>query len=134
MHADFYAVDMTQKQEVEIQVVAAGEEPEFEVGLMLLQALDSVTISALPADIPASIEVDISELSMDNPITIADMPAIPGVEYVTPEEEVVFTVIATREEDLDEEIAEEDVEPELVGEEGEEGEEAAPSSEDSEEE
>lgn len=137
IHADFYAVDMTQKQDVSIQVVAAGEEPEFEVGLMLLQALDSVNISALPADIPASIEVDISELSLENSITVADLPALSGVEYTDPPEEVVFTVVMTREEDLDEEIVDEDAEPELVGEEGEEGEEGegAPeaSDEDSEE-
>lgn len=121
LHADFYAVNMTEKQEVSIQIVATGEEPEFEVGLMMLQALDAVMISALPADIPASIEVDISEVSMENSITIADLPAVPGVEYIDPAEEVVFTVVATREEDLDEEIVDEDAEPELVGEEGEEG-------------
>jgi large subunit ribosomal protein L25 len=120
LHADLYAVNMMEKQLVSIQVVAAGEEPEFEVGLMLLQALDSINISALPADIPASIAVDISELSMENSITVADLPVIPGVEYTDALDEVVFTVVATREEELDEPIVDEDAEPEVIGE-GEEG-------------
>lgn len=129
IHADFYAVNMREKQEVSIQVVGVGQEPEFEVGLMLLQALDSVIISALPADIPASIEVDISELSLENSITIADLPAIQGVEYVGEPDEVVFTVVMTREEDLDEEIVDDGAEPEVVGE-GEEGDEEAPAAAD----
>ncbi|MEX1018420.1 MAG: 50S ribosomal protein L25 [Litorilinea sp.] len=133
MHADLYAVDMTEKQEVSIQLVAIGEEPEFEIGLMMLQSMDSVLISALPADIPAAIEVDITALSAENSITVADLPALPGVEYVDPADEVVFTVVATREEDLDEEIADEDVEPEVVGEEGDEEGDADARSDDSDE-
>jgi large subunit ribosomal protein L25 len=119
LHADFYAVNMLEKQEVTSQVIGVNA-PEFEVGLMMLQALDSVTISALPSDIPASIEVDLSELSLENSITIADLPVLPGVEYVNDLEEAVFTVIATREEELDEEpVLDEDAEPEVIGEEGE---------------
>ena len=81
----------------------------------MLQPLDSVDIRALPADIPAVIEVDITDLDLDNPVTIADLPAIEGVEYVGEPEEPVFNMIAMRvEEEEEEEIEEEITEPEVL--------------------
>ncbi len=119
IHADFYAVDMTQEQEVSIAVHPTGEIEQLEVGFMMYQAMDTVVIHALPSNIPASIEVDISALTMENSITIADMPEIEGVSYVGEPDEAIFTVITTRvEEELEEEEVEEEIlEPELVGEE-----------------
>ena len=35
-------------------------------GLMVLQQMDTVAISALPADIPATVEVDITNLDMES--------------------------------------------------------------------
>jgi large subunit ribosomal protein L25 len=116
LHADFYAVNMNEKQEVSVPVVSNGEPDALATGLMVLQALDAVHISALPADIPASIEVDITKLDPDTPITIADLPAMPGVEYLGDPGEHLFTMIATRVQEEEEEAPteEEMVEPELV--------------------
>jgi large subunit ribosomal protein L25 len=115
MHADFYAVSMTEKQEVSVQVVSVGKPSALTTGLMVLQTLDSVEISALPADIPAIVEVDISSLDMDNPITIAHLPSIPGVEYLGEPDEHVFVLMATREAEEEEApVAEVMAEPEVV--------------------
>lgn len=120
MHADFYAVNMREKQEVDVSIVSINQPAAMAGGLLILQALDSVTLEALPTDIPAVIEVDITELNIDNAITVADLPHMEGVEYLTDAEEPVFTMQATREEtaeDLaDEEgLAEDGAVPELVG-------------------
>lgn len=116
LHADLYAVNMNEKQEVSVPVVSIGKPDALIAGLMVLQALDAVHISALPADIPASVEVDITKLDAETPITIADLPALPGVEYLSDPGEHLFTMIATRVEEEEEAVETEEalVEPELV--------------------
>ena len=96
LHADFYAVSMREKQQVSVSITPMGEPTALEPGLMLLQALDSIDLEALPANIPASIEVDVTGLDMDNAITVADLPAIDGVEYLVDPDEPVFNMILTR--------------------------------------
>jgi large subunit ribosomal protein L25 len=117
MHVDLYAVNMSEKQEVSVQVVGVGKPAALMPGLMVLQQLDAVELSALPADIPAVIEVDISGLDLETPVTVANLPALPGIEYLAAPEEHVFVLIATREEAEEEEPVAEEVmaEPELVG-------------------
>ncbi|MBV7333868.1 50S ribosomal protein L25 [Chloroflexi bacterium TSY] len=119
MHADFYAVSMRDKQQVSVPIVSVGEPEELGAGLMVLQALEQVEIEALPSDIPASIEIDISNLTLEKAISVAELPAIEGVEYLTDPEEAVFTMLATRvseedEEEVSEEVLEGGEEPEVV--------------------
>ncbi len=128
LHVDFYAVDLTEKQQVSIPVQSTGKVEAMAVGLMVYQALDQITVEALPSDMPANIEVDITKLTTEEPIIVANLPQLEGVEYINEADEAVFTLIVTRsEEELEaaEETAEvEDaIEPELVGGEDEEGEE-----------
>lgn len=121
MHADFYAVNMREKQQVSVSVIGNGTPEAMEPGLMLLQALESVEVEALPNNLPASVEIDLTSLTPDTPITVADLPAMQGVDYVTDSEETVFTIVATREEsDLDalEGEPEAGAEPEIIAETG----------------
>ena len=80
---------------------------------ILLKLHEAIHIEALPADIPGEIEVDISPMTMERPITIADLPKVKGVSYVDDPEEVLFNLQLTREE-VAEEAAATDVEPEVV--------------------
>jgi len=98
MHADFYAVNMTEQQRVQVPIVPVGKAGNFGAEALVVQALDHVEIEALPSDIPAHIEVDISVLeSVDSPpITVADLPVIAGVVYMASPEEAVFSVVQTR--------------------------------------
>ena len=116
MHADFYAVSMTETQEVEVPIVSTGEPEALAAGLMVLQALDQVLIEALPAAIPSHIEVDITALDLDRMITVADLPQLDGVTYLTDESEPVFNMVTTRAEEEEETELEEGemAEPEVV--------------------
>ncbi|MBX3015429.1 MAG: 50S ribosomal protein L25 [Caldilineaceae bacterium] len=96
LHIDFYAVDLTEKQHVQVPVHSVGKPETLAQGLMVLQALDHVTVEALPRDIPTHIEVSITKLTLEEPITVADLPVIEGVAYVNEAEESVFTLIVTR--------------------------------------
>ncbi|MBI1294380.1 50S ribosomal protein L25 [bacterium] len=118
MHADFYAVNMTEQQRVQVPIVPVGKAGNFGAEALVVQSLDHVEIEALPSDIPAHIEVDISVLeSVDSPpITVADLPVVAGVVYMAAPEEAVFSVVQTRaavEEDTTEEESTE-AEPALI--------------------
>lgn len=113
LHADFYAVNMTEKQHVSVPLVATGKPVGMVAGMMVLKLHEAIHVEALPADIPGEIEIDISALEMDRPITIADLPQIKGIAYVDDPEEVLFNLQQTREEAA-EEAAEGAAEPEVV--------------------
>lgn len=97
LHVDFYAVSMREKQEVEVPVVGVGEPEGLGGDVMVLQVLDTVLVEALPADIPAQIEVDLSLLKPGEKdvITVADLPKIPGVEYLEDADAAVFSLSMT---------------------------------------
>ena len=113
LHADFYAVNMSEKQRVTVPLITVGKPAGMVTGVMVLKLHEAIHIEALPADIPGEIEVDISPMTMERPITIADLPNVKGVSYVDDPEEVLFNLQLTREE-VAEEAAATDVEPEVV--------------------
>jgi large subunit ribosomal protein L25 len=113
-HVDLYAVNMAEKQHTSVPVVSTGRPNAMVTGFMVLQDKDMVDIEALPADIPASIEVDITELDLERPITLADFPQLAGITYLGEEHEHFFTLIQPRVEEIEEEPSEELAEPEVV--------------------
>ncbi len=113
LHADFYAVNMSEKQRVTVPLVATGKPAGMVTGVMVLKLHEAIHIEALPADIPGEIEVDISAMTTERPITIADLPNVKGVSYVDDPEEVLFNLQLTREE-VAEEAAAAEAEPEVV--------------------
>jgi large subunit ribosomal protein L25 len=114
LHADFYAVNMAEKQRVTVPVTMTGKPAGMTTGMMVLTLHESIHVEALPADIPGEIEVDISPLTLDRPITIADLPQVKGVTYVDDIDEVLFNLQLTREEVAEEAAAEAEAEPEVV--------------------
>lgn len=122
LHADFYTVNMSETQQVSVPLVTVGA-VTVSADLVMVQSMDSVEIEALPADIPALIEVDVSRLeSPENPpITVADLPTITGVSYISDADEPICSLILSRagiseeEEMEEEELLDTDVEPEVIG-------------------
>ena len=116
LHADFYAVNMAEKQHVAVPLVTTGKPSGMAAGLMVLKLHEAIHIEALPADIPGEIEIDITPLTLDRPITVADLPQMRGITYVDDAEEVLFNLQQTREEVAEEAAAEEAsaAEPEVV--------------------
>lgn len=114
-HVDLYAVNMLEKQHVSIPLEAHGTASGQVTGVIMLQMMDHIAIEALPSDIPARIEVDVTPLTLDRPITVADLPAVNGVSYLAEPEEVIFSMSTTRVQIEEEEVPEVEVEPEVVG-------------------
>lgn len=116
-HVDFLAVDLRVEVTVDVPVHIVGESDLVRRGDALLnQVLTALAVHALPADIPSSIEVDISGLdSLDKSIHVGDITLPTKGAIVTPADELVVSLTQARPEEETEEAAEETAaEPELV--------------------
>lgn len=104
LHADFYQVRMDEKVETSVPLVFVGEAPAVrESGGIFVTALDEITVSCLPGNIPHELSVDISTLAtFDDQIRVADIVVPEGVLVVSDADTVVALVERPR---SDEEMA-----------------------------
>jgi large subunit ribosomal protein L25 len=117
LHADMYAVRMDEKQHVSVPLVGKGKPTALASGLMVLQNHEMIAIEALPADIPAEVVVDLTELSPDHPIRSVDLPKVRGVAYMVEPDEHIFVMVTTQaglEEEAEATGEEVTAEPEVV--------------------
>jgi large subunit ribosomal protein L25 len=119
LHADFLVVDLLIEISVDVPIHVVGESPLVARGDAILnQPLTALSVRALPTDLPANIEVDISGLdSMEKSIHVSDLPALEKGVIVTDEGEMIVSLTPARVEEEEEEAAEETeegAEPELV--------------------
>ena len=93
LHVDFYAVNMKQDIEANIPVNFTGEAPAVkDLGGVLVTVLDNITVRCLPADLPHSIEVDISSLeNFGDTIVVANDTIPDKVTLVTEEDATLAT-------------------------------------------
>ena len=117
IHVDFLRVDVSQTVSAEVPLVLVGS--SFAVSEMagtLLQNVQSLLIEALPMDMPAEVQVEISSLvDFDASIQVQDV-SVPGdVTVLNDPEDTIARVVPPR---LELEIEEEEGE-EIEGEEGE---------------
>lgn len=124
LHVDFIRVDITQTISAEVPITLIGSAPATQQGGTLLQPLTSLLVEALPMNIPASVEADISGLDdFEKSIVVSDIAVADNVTVLTDSDEFVARVTPPRVEtdtfDLEDE---EDLEG-IEGEEGDETEE-----------
>ncbi|MCE2466789.1 MAG: 50S ribosomal protein L25 [Caldilineaceae bacterium] len=93
LHVDAYALQMDEKQTLQIPIVAEGE-PDSAISsdLIIMQNMDAITIETFPDRIPQSVPIDLSLLTMDNNITISDLTPIEDVDFVHDPDEVIFSL------------------------------------------
>jgi large subunit ribosomal protein L25 len=125
IHLDFINISLDEKIDAEVGIEYTGEPEGAKEGGIVETIRTSVMISALPMEIPASIQIDISALEVGDNLTAADLPEIEGVEYLEDEGTPLVSVIIPRviEEAVEEVELDEDGMPiEPVEGEGEDGE------------
>lgn len=108
IHIDFVVIDLAEKIEVDVPIVLIGEAREVAMaGGMVEQRETEFIISTLPGNIPNEIEYDISDLQIDQIITVDDLALPDGCEAVTPGDTPVVSASITRAavESTDEEAA-----------------------------
>lgn len=137
LHVDFTPVNMRERIEVTVPVAVVGEAPGVsEDDGVLQQVAYELQVESLPGNIPQEIEVDVSELHMNENLALGDITLPEGITLVSDPEEIAVTITApteiTEEEMESAGIVEE--ESEEMGEEAEEESTAEESEEESEEE
>ena len=98
LHVDFIKVSAEQKVRVEVPVMVEGMSPAVRtMGGTLLQPLQSVTVEALPMDIPPVLQLQ-AELILDfeTNLYVQDIPISGDLTIINAENEMVATVVAPR--------------------------------------
>src|SRR3982750_1187159 len=99
LHIDLKRIAMDQKLTVMVPIVLKGEAVGVkQQGGILEQLLREVEVECLPADIPSSIDVDITELVFGKVLRVVDLPKRDKLEYLTDSNKPVAHVTAVKEE------------------------------------
>jgi large subunit ribosomal protein L25 len=119
LHVDFMVVSMDKPIHASVSLHFVNDPAGVKAGGVLSMSYHEVNVEAKPNDLPESIEVDIAALEFGDALHIKDIVAPAGVVLLDDPEDVVVSVQAPRVE-VEEEVAAEAVEPELIGEKAEE--------------
>ena len=116
-HVDFIQVNLNEEITVAVPVRLEGEAKEVAQanGLVDLDMAE-MNVVTTPRNIPDEIVIDVTEMTPDDVIRVADIPLPDGVTAAVDEDALVVTVLLMK-------VVEEEVAEEGEGEEGEEGEE-----------
>jgi len=120
-HLDLQQVDLNQAIQAEVPIELTGDDvsPGVKQGGVLDQPTREITVEALPAEIPDSLTLDVSEMEINDTLSLEALVAPEGVVFIAdePSEITLVTLSPPRVEEEPETDVESD--PELVGEEGE---------------
>jgi large subunit ribosomal protein L25 len=99
LHIDLKRIAMDKKLTVQVPIVLKGEAAGVKnEGGILEQILREVELECLPADIPASIEVDVSELVLGKVVRVSDLSHSDKIKFLTDENQPVAHVTTVKEE------------------------------------
>lgn len=94
-HLAFHVINRNEKVTAEVPIVVdgGGQTPAERAGLVVLKTIESVEISALPADLLDSVEAPGERLvGVGDRLTVGDLRLPKGVEVVTDPTQVIATV------------------------------------------
>lgn len=97
LHVDFYRVNMDRKITVTVPVVLRGEPKGVKLqGGMMDFVHREVEIECLPAEIPDAIEIDISEMNLNDAIHLRDVAVGVSWTAVTDPDQMLVHVVTPR--------------------------------------
>ena len=99
VHVDFLAVDMSKELTTDVKIALIGEAAGVKDGGVLQQSLHQVSITATPANIPQSLDIDVTNLQVAETITIADIKGNNNFSINHEEDEVVASILPPRQEE-----------------------------------
>ncbi|MCW4683255.1 50S ribosomal protein L25/general stress protein Ctc [Bacillus pumilus] len=121
VHADFQVVDLQREIEADVPVQLIGESKGVKDGGVLQQPLFELSITAKPKDIPQHIEADITNLEVNDVLTVADLSVQSSYQVNNDPEEVVASILPPQQSEVPD-SAEEPKEPEAIKEKDNDGE------------
>jgi large subunit ribosomal protein L25 len=117
LHADFYQLAMDQAITVTVPVVLRGEARGVKLqGGMLDFVTREIEVECLPGDIPEHIDIDVTELLLNQSVRVRELPASPKWTARTDGETMLVHVVMPKGEESAQAAATEPagVEPEVI--------------------
>ncbi len=99
LHADFYVIEKGKKVEIAVPLEFVGQAPAEKAGHIVVKALHEIEIEVAPAELPHSLEVDISKLeNVGDHITAGEIKLPPSAELKTGADEILVSITEFKEE------------------------------------
>ncbi|MBS4193425.1 50S ribosomal protein L25/general stress protein Ctc [Bacillus sp. FJAT-49705] len=99
IHVDLLAVDMSKEITANVRVVLIGNAAGVKDGGVMQQSLHEVSVTATPDSIPQSVEVDVTNMQVNETMTIADIKSNQGYEINHTEDEVIASILPPKQEE-----------------------------------
>src|SRR5213596_3003651 len=100
LHADFYriAMDVAIRVTVPIHVVGEARGVKVDAGILEL-VIREIEVECLPGDIPERIDVDVTDLGINQSLRVSDVRAPAKVKVLQAADQVVVHVVSVKEEE-----------------------------------
>ena len=93
----FHQVKQGDKVTAHIPIQIIGHPDGVDTGVLVLeQALEAITVHAQPADLPAHLDVDVSQLQPGDVLRVADLPHNPRVEFTSADDLAIVSLHYSR--------------------------------------
>ena len=97
LHVDFFHVNARETLHVKIPVRLQGTPVGVHTdGGVLDQVLYELEVECLPGNIPDSVEIDVSNLTLGESVRVGDVPAVEGVKFLQDAELPIASIVASR--------------------------------------
>ena len=98
LHTEFYQVSLRTRMRADVPLVIIGQSEGVETyNGVLMKAIETVQVEALPLDLPSHIDVDITPLvNLEDTLHVSDLDIPEGVTLLTDPEVVVVKVSSPR--------------------------------------
>jgi large subunit ribosomal protein L25 len=99
LHADFYRIAMDVAIRVTVPIHAVGEARGVKVdGGILESVVRAIQVECLPGDIPERIDVDVTDLGINQSLRVSDLQVPAKVRVLEAPDQVVVHVVSVKEE------------------------------------
>lgn len=96
LDVQFQRVFMKEKMRINVPVIISGTAAGIKDGGTIDQVTNEILIESLPGQIPASIEVDITNLESGHHISVADLAPNANYDILTEQDTVLVACVASR--------------------------------------
>jgi len=101
LHVDFVRVDLTKAIEVQVPVHVIGTSVGVKLeGGLLDHVIREVSVSCLPADIPESLELDVSEVHVGQHLSVRDIKVTDKIKILDDPDQTVVVVAMPKAEEV----------------------------------
>lgn len=114
LHVDLQRVAANQTLQVEVSLELVGEPEGVKLGGLLDQVMHTIMVECLPADLPETVNVDVSELEIGSALHVSDLKLGNKVSILSDADAVVAGVSAPKVEQEEDENEDVEAEPEVI--------------------